>query len=229
MKILIPPSEGKSSKNTTSIKFKDTNSKFRDAINHLIIKLGEHKPLDLQKIYGVTSEKSVKLHEQNLNLFESECSKAIERYTGVVYNNLSPESLDHKANKFLEENFLITSALLGLISPNDLIPAYKLKMNVLRLHDYWNPLFTDHLSKEDLIIDLLPEVHRKSYHSKNIFKINFYFEKNGKLVSSGHNGKAIKGRYLKYIVENQIDNLDGFKSFNEDGFKWQDNGFIKKV
>ena len=38
-----------------------------------------------------------------------------------------------------------------------------------------------------------------------------------------------KSRYLKYIVENQIDNLDGFKSFNEDGFKWQDNGFIKKV
>ena len=75
----------------------------------------------------------------------------------------------------------------------------------------------------------MPEVHRKSYHSKNIFKINFYFEKNGKLVSSGHNGKAIKGRYLRYIVENQIDNLDDFKSFNEDGFKWQHNGFIKKV
>ena len=139
MKILIPPSEGKSSKNTTSIKFKDTNSKFEDAINHLIIKLSEYKPLEIQKIYGVTNEKSVKLHEQNLNLFESECSPAIERYTGVVYNNLNPESLDQKANNFLEENFLITSALLGLVSPSDLIPLYKLKMNILRLHDYWNP------------------------------------------------------------------------------------------
>ena len=44
-------------------------------------------------------------------------------------------------------------------------------MNVLRLHDYWKLLFTEYLAKEDLIIDLLPEVHRKSYDSKNIFKI----------------------------------------------------------
>ena len=229
MKILIPPSEGKSSKNKTSIKFKDTNNKFIGKINDLINQLSKYKSSDLQKIYGVTKEKSIELHNQNLNIFESECSMAIDRYTGVVYNNLNPASLDKRSNEFLNKKILITRAMLGLISPNELIPLYKLKMNVLRLHDYWKLLFTEYLAKEDLIIDLLPEVHRKSYDSKNIFKINFYFEKNGKLISSGHNGKVIKGKYLKYIVENQIDRLDGFKSFNEDGFKWQNNGFIKKI
>ena len=229
MKILIPPSEGKSSKNKTSIKFKDTNNKFIGKINDLINQLSKYKSSDLQKIYGVTKEKSIELHNQNLNIFESECSMAIDRYTGVVYNNLNPASLGKRSNEFLNKKILITSAMLGLISPNELIPLYKLKMNVLRLHAYWKLLFTEYLAKEDLIIDLLPEVHRKSYDSKNIFKINFYFEKNGKLISSGHNGKVIKGKYLKYIVENQIDRLDGFKSFNEDGFKWQNNGFIKKI
>ena len=41
MKILIPPSEGKSSKNKTSIKFKDTNNKFIGKINDLINQLSK--------------------------------------------------------------------------------------------------------------------------------------------------------------------------------------------
>ena len=126
MKILIPPSEGKSSKNKTSIKFKDTNNKFIGKINDLINQLSKYKSSDLQKIYGVTKEKSIELHNQNLNIFESECSMAIDRYTGVVYNNLNPASLDKRSNEFLNKKILITSAMLGLISPNELIPLYKL-------------------------------------------------------------------------------------------------------
>ena len=229
MKILIPPSEGKSLINTSSVKFKNTNYKFNNEVKGIIKMLNNCKPDDLQKIYGTSIEKCNELHKNNLNIFESECSMSMERYTGVVYNYLDPSSLEKKSYDFLRENFLITSALFGLVSPNDFLPFYKLKMNVLRLHEYLNPIFTEYLKNEELIIDLLPEIHRKSYKSKNILKINFFFKKKGKIVSSGHNGKAIKGKYLRYIVENQITTIEGFKSFSQDGFIWHEKGFLKEI
>ena len=231
MKILIPPSEGKSEENTTSIKFKDTNYKFTEEVRGILNNLSDYDTSNLQKIYGTSIEKSKDLHIKNLRIFESECSPAMNRYTGVVYNNLNPLNLDKNSKEFLNENFLIASALLGLVSPNELIPFYKLKMNVFKLFDYWKPIFTNFLKNEDLIVDLLPEIHRKSYKSENVLKINFLFIKSGEKISSGHNGKAIKGQYLRYVVENQISTEKGLKSFSQDGFEWskKDQGYIKEV
>lgn len=229
MKILIPPSEGKSLLNTSSLKFKDTNNKFIKDIILVLNKLRNLTDSDLVKTYGTSNDKSKKIHDQNLNLLNSKCSTSIERYTGVVYNNLNPIDLDEESRKFFNKNFLITSAMLGLVSPNEMIPFYKLKMNVLKLVDFWRPIFSTFLEKEDLIVDLLPEIHRKSYESNNILKINFYFEKNGKMISSGHSGKAIKGKYLRFIVNNQIEDPDDLTRFNEDGFIWDGKRFIKKL
>ena len=49
---------------------------------------------------------------------------------------------------------------------------YKLKMNVLGLTKFWSPFLSKELAKEELIIDLLPEIHRKAYEHKNIKKIS---------------------------------------------------------
>ena len=57
-----------------------------------------------------------------------------------------------------------------MVKPNTLIPDYKLKMNVLDLQ-FWSPFLSYELSKEKLIIDLLPEIHRKAYEHKNIKKL----------------------------------------------------------
>ena len=53
-----------------------------------------------------------------------------------------------------------------MVKPNTLIPDYKLKMNVLGLTKFWSPFLSKELAKEELIIDLLPEIHRKAYEHK---------------------------------------------------------------
>ena len=63
----------------------------------------------------------------------------------------------------MNKHIIIFSGLFGLLTPDTLIPDYKLKMNVLSLKRLWGPIITEHLSKEDLIFDLLPQVHRKAY------------------------------------------------------------------
>ena len=230
MKILIPPSEGKTTVDESTKTFKETNSKFSEAISKLLETLNHMEPNQLGKIYGTSSEKSLALHQINLNIFDSLCSEAIKRYTGTVYKNLDPTSFNDLSKNYLNQNVRITSAFMGLISPDTLIPNYKLKMGVLNLPEFWNPYFSDILSREDLVIDLLPQVHRKSYtKTANTIVINFNVKKGGKIIPAGHFGKVVKGKFVKFLVENRITDVNDLKKFEEDNFVWDntENAFIK--
>ena len=151
MKILIPPSEGKSKENATNIAFGKTEFLFKNEIKKVLEKLSECENSALTNIYGSSHEKSVIQHKENLELFNNKCSLAIERYTGVVYSYFDYKSLNDSSKVFSNNNILITSGMLGLVKLNDLIPNYKLKMNVLKLTSFWNPIFTKSLKNEDFI------------------------------------------------------------------------------
>ena len=163
MLILIPPSEGKSSKNSSNTKFKDTNFIFENEVKAIQKQLSNCNDAELQKIYGVTLQKAKQLNELNLNALENNCSYSIERYTGVVYNQIDWQNLSDESKSYFEKNIRIFSGLFGIVTPKTLIPDYKLKMNSLSLTKFWLPILTKHLSKEDIIIDLLPQIHSKSY------------------------------------------------------------------
>ena len=114
-----------------------------------------------------------------------------------------------------------------MVKPNTLIPDYKLKMNVLGLTKFWSPFLSNELSKEELIIDLLPEIHRKAYEHKNIKKVSFYTKKGDKLVSAGHHGKVVKGQFINFLAVNCITKLDDFEKFDYDNYSWDGENFIK--
>jgi len=229
MKYLIPPSEGKSKVISKDILFSDTNFKFENHVNQVVRLLSLIEDEDLSSVYGTSEEKAMIFHRQNQDIFNSKCAYAIERYTGVVYEHLNWETLDKKAQDFLQNHIYIFSGLFGMISPKTLIPDYKLKMNVLSLQYHWSPILTEELKKEDLIIDLLPQVHRKAYNKgKNVVTIDFQVIKKGKKSAAGHFGKAVKGEFIRYIAENNITKIDDFSGFEYEGFKWDGVSFIKE-
>ena len=129
----------------------------------------------------------------------------------------------------MENHIMIFSGLFGMTPPLTLIPDYKLKMNVLSLQYHWSPILTERLDKEDLIFDLLPQVYRKAYKpSKNSIQIEFKVEGKGNTRSAGHYGKAVKGKFIRFLAINQINNIKDFKDFEYDGFKWNGTYFVKK-
>jgi len=228
MLILTPPSEGKSIKNTVSKKFSETNFVFEKQVKEILMIL---KPLNENKIistYGTNLEKAKDLHKNNLKVFDNECSMAIERYTGVVFSNLDWKSLDNNEKAYLNKNLRIFSGMFGLLKPNDLIPNYKLKMNVLALTNFWKLHISNQLNKEDLILDLLPAVHRKAFDlKKNVFKINFLINKDGKLIQSAHAGKVVKGKFIRFLAQHNIQDFEELKKFSFDGYKWNGDCFLK--
>ena len=229
MKYLIPPSEGKSKVISKDVLFADTNFKFEHHVNQVVRLLSLIDDEDLSSVYGTSQEKAMILHRQNQDIFNSKCAYAIERYTGVVYEHLNWETLDKKAQDFLDNHVYIFSGLFGMLSPKTLIPDYKLKMNVLSLQYHWSPILTEELQKEDFIIDLLPQVHRKAYNKgDNVVSIDFQVIKKGKKTAAGHFGKAVKGQFVRYIAQNQITSTDQFEGFEYEGFNWDGNAFVKE-
>ena len=229
MKILIPPSEGKAKVKPTKTLFSKTNFRFEREVNQVVRLLELIDDEDLRSVYGTSAEKALMFHRQNQDIFNSPCAPAIERYTGVVYEHIGWSTLSEKAKDYMEKYIYIFSGLFGLLTPKTPIPDYKLKMNVLSLQYHWSPILTEELKKEDLIMDLLPQVHRKAYNkSKNVISIDFQVIKKGKKSAAGHFGKAVKGQFIRYIAENQIKSTDDFGDFEYSGFKWDGNAFIKE-
>jgi len=229
MKFLIPPSEGKSIENSTKILFKTTDYKYTKQVNQVLNNLKSVESSDFKKIYGVEGDKAKLIHEINLKIKNRFCSPAINRYTGVVFSNIGFDSLTNIQKHFFNNHFFIFSGFLGMVRPLELIPNYKLKMNVLKLYKFWNPILTKDLSQEDSIIDLLPQIHKKAYTpNKNCRNIEFIILKNGKKVHAGHFGKAIKGKFIRFICQNQLTHFKELIHFKEDGFKWDGKVFLKE-
>ena len=45
-----------------------------------------------------------------------------------------------------------------------------------------------------------------------------------------HNlGKAVKGKFIRYLAENNVQSLDDFKGFEYDGFHWDKDHFVKEI
>lgn len=228
MKFLIPPSEGKSVSNSTDILFKETDFLFKNKVNQIHKNLKLLTDNDFKKVYGVEGEKAKLIHKQNLNIKNSECSTAIERYTGTVFFNIGYDTFNQTEKEFFNEHFLIFSGLFGMVSPMTLIPNYKLKMNVLQLYKLWNPILTKKLKEENIIFDLLPQIHKKAYQNDKTQNIDFIILKDGKKMPAGHFGKMIKGKFIRFVCKNQFNNFEDFIQFEEDGFKWDRNVFMKE-
>ena len=231
MKILIPPSEGKAKiQRPQDIQFKDTNFVYERYVKQVVRLLNLIDNEDLRSIYGTSQEKSEGFHRQNEDIFKSRCDYAIERYTGVVYEHLDWKTLSGSAQKYMEKHIYIFSGLFGMTTPLTLIPDYKLKMNVLSLQNHWSPVITESLKDEDVIFDLLPQVYRKAYTpGDNVIQVEFKVEKQGKKTAAGHFGKAVKGKFIRYLAQNNITDIKDFAGFEYEGFKWADDHFLKVI
>ncbi len=66
---------------------------------------------------------------RNRELRTSATMPAIERYTGVLYDAIGYSELASGERRFLGDHTLIQSALFGIVSAKDHIPAYRLSYN----------------------------------------------------------------------------------------------------
>jgi len=221
LKILFSPSEGKrtggenSPINELLFHLKNRNE-ILNKYNELVLSDNQDA---LHKMFGIKKEKDFKRYTQNI--FTAPTCKAIERYTGVAYKYLNLETLNSKAQEYLEKNCIIFSNLYGPLLGGDLITDYKVKqgesINSIIPEHYYKKAFSENLDiflESTDILDLRAGYYDKFYKPTKAYT-TLKFMKNGKVVS--HWAKAYRGIVLRELASAQISSLDDFAKLEVSG------------
>lgn len=224
--ILLPPSEGKASDVGDGPSFKEWSPEFARDVSRVQTQLKKVAKADRPKWYGVsTPEKAAAAHRLQQAALTSPGMPALSRYTGVVYDFLDAGTLEHPARA--EERILIVSGLFGLIPASAPIPDYKLPMNPW-LARYWRTINGKRLqamAEGSTVISLLPAAHAKALDYASLITLDFKLA--GGAKSAGHFGKAIKGRFVRFLMENNVRTLAEAADFSEDGYQFNGKDFVQ--
>lgn len=141
---------------------------------------------------------------------------AWRRYEGIVWNHLDPVSLTTPQRR----RVLVPSGLYGILSSEDPIADYRLRMNVRlkplpSLAQFWRPIVTPLLkdrARTTTFVNFLPQEHAASvdFHSlaESHHVVNVHFVANDEKRAVGHDAKAIKGVLVRYVITDGLDAIE---------------------
>lgn len=242
--ILLPPSEGKT-------KGGDENKPYRmvqnlKKYNFFTNALGTEreflytslkkfmstlKPEDEEKLFELKGDKLQEAISTIQDLLNKSTKPSIQRYSGVMFNSINYEKLDKKQKEHFDESVLFIDGMFGLLKPQDLIPNYKLKITSkigdINVTKFWKERLSGIFSsqvKNKLVIDILPEAHRKAVvlpKSTKKVEITFAEVKSGKLKQAGHASKVLKGELIQHICSKNSITIKDLKDFkHKERFKY---------
>jgi cytoplasmic iron level regulating protein YaaA (DUF328/UPF0246 family) len=144
-----------------------------------------------------------------LALVKAPSAKAIDVYSGVLYQALDYHNLNSAAQKRAQKSIIIISALFGALKLTDSIPTYKLDMakslpKLGSLNALWKPIVTKALEniKTDLIVDCRSSTYQGVWTPdlKKTVAIRVFAEKAGKRTVVTHMSKKTRGDITKFLV-----------------------------
>ena len=215
--ILLPPSEGKTvpqshdTLNLTSLSFPEL-TQIRSKVIGSLIKVSEGRLSTARKVLGVTANQDDEIM-RNHDLLNKPVAPAMHVYTGVLFEAIGIGSLSKSELKNFVRDTYVVSALFGLISVNDLIPAYRLSGGTSlpklgSLSSLWNLPVGDALTKsDDFIIDLRSGTYQKLGQIPAAIARNSVAPRILQKMPSGppkvvsHHNKSTKGRIVREIVQ----------------------------
>lgn len=171
--------------------------------------------------------------------FTPENSKqAIFSFTGEVFRGLDANTIPKEKILQLQDKLRILSGQYGLLKPLDLMQAYRLEMSTKlkvgvknNLYQFWGSSVTEALNKEleedELFINLASNEYYKVIKPKelkaSIITPVFKDFKNGEYKTIMTFAKLARGLMVRYIIDNDIDTVDGIKGFNINGYHFDAN------
>jgi len=213
--LLLPPSEGKAEggNRRRATWTPDTGSfgtRLGDARAEVAEALAAVHGGD-EKLLGVRGDHLLRAQSANSSLIGAPALPAWQRYTGVVWGHLDPETLPAAARK----QIVVVSGLLGLVRGDDPVPDYRLKMGtnlrpIGKLSTWWRESLTTEMARvarRCVVIDLLPHEHRAALVLDGLEGVSLTLvDPTGK--PGGHFAKAAKGELARAILTDGLDVID---------------------
>lgn len=200
MLILLPPSEGKARPETgphldLSKLSHHELTPAREQVLAALVQTSARSDADklLKVSQGLLDEVLA-----NRLLLSAPTAPAIEVYTGVLYQALSASSWSADIRARATGQLVIFSALFGVLSPDDQIPAYRLSGGVKlpgigSLSTFWHSQLTPVMEEHDLIVDARSNSYAPMWRPSGATPIRVFTERDGVRKTVSHLAKHIRG------------------------------------
>ncbi|MGA1800241.1 peroxide stress protein YaaA [Sphingomonas sp. 4RDLI-65] len=164
---------------------------------------------------------------------------AMFAFAGDVYTGLEAKTLDEAAVDYAQDHVRMLSGLYGLLRPLDLIRPYRLEMGTrwaprkTKLTDWWGDriakLLADDVEAEGsgTILNLASQEYWAAAQGKlpasiRVVAIDFREGEAQKFVS--FHAKKARGMVARWLVEHRVDDIEGIKGFDSDGYAYDAAG-----
>ena len=207
----------------------------------LMRRLRELSATDLSKLMNVSSniaELNVERNRRWKTPFTAENAKqALFAFKGDVYIGLDAESMTSDNIRFAQKHLRMLSGLYGLLRPLDLMQAYRLEMGSRlstdqgsNLYQFWDMRITKALNTElkqtdsRVLINLASIEYYKSIRAKSIkgqiVTPIFKDHHQDRYQVIGFFAKKARGLMARYIIDQQITQVEAIKQFNGEGYAY---------
>lgn len=196
--------------------------------------LKKEAPEDLEKKMKISRSLSELNSERYRNFsFEKDLSPAIFSFEGTAFKALEPETLDNKSLEYLENHLFILSGLYGALKPEDGIRPYRLDLNDgFRINGKsLKTFFGDSVYRAVTDGDTIVNLASKEYSSfiipyikdETLLTCSFKVRKNGKRKEVSTLSKKARGKMVRFMAENRIEDTEELKNFNSEGFRFYES------
>lgn len=210
---------------------------FDDAARRLALELSQWSVTDLAKALHCSAAIAMENHQrfQQFMLDENRIP-AILAYYGQAYKHLRADEFSADDFHFAQNHLLILSFLYGILRPLDGIHLYRLDGKVKlqttdgkTLFAWWKDRLTDRLiervkADDGVLLHLATEEFEHLFDWKRVekevrvVKPYFYVDQGSQFKIVAMFAKGCRGGMARFVIRNQINDLQALKAFNEDGF-----------
>ena len=241
MKILLSPAKSLDFKSDLPT-LKTSEGCFLNEAKYLNSILRKKSPNELSELMSISSSLGELNYERNnswsLPFSSKNARQSIYTFSGDVYRGLDSYTIDEGKIDFMQNSVRIISGLYGLLKPLDLIQPYRLEMGTKmsvddnkNLYEYWRQRITSQLNKEltnnEPILNLASNEYFKAIDTKvvktDIYTANFKQLKNGEYKTIAIFSKKARGMMTRFIIDNNITDLNDLKSFDCDGYLFHES------
>ena len=209
----------------------------------LVERCKQLSPVDIASLMGISDKlaglNAARFGQWQMPFNTSNARPAVLAFNGDVYTGFDAKTLTEKDFDYAQKHMRILSGLYGLLKPLDLMQAYRLEMGTklvnergTNLYQFWGDVITEAVNKslvdqgDNILVNLASNEYFKSINKKRlqgeIVTPAFKDWKNGQYKMISFFAKKARGLMARYIIENQISDLDALKSFDVAGYVYNE-------
>ena len=188
------------------------NLLFQDKTNELVEIILSWEKDEFIDAFKINESMYEMVHSFYLNFSESKAYMPFELYSGESFKAFDYDSLSNLNKEYLNNKVIIIDSLYGIIHPNSLIKPYRLDFHTKNLNivSFWkkdiNDYF-DNLANKEILSLASKEFSSILTKDKNVVSVRFIDEVKGVRKSISVFNKQMRGKLLRYLIENEINTI----------------------